>query len=51
MRHLSRLPSLALAIAIVIGAPLAQAAEKTAPPPPAAVTPAKTKASATPPLT
>ncbi len=50
MLHLSRLTSLALAIAIVIGAPLAQAAEKTAPATPAAVSPAKTNATAKPPL-
>ncbi|MCF5824625.1 peptidase S41, partial [Pseudomonas syringae] len=48
MLHLSRLTSLALAIAIVIGAPLAQAAEKTAPAAPAAVAPAN--ANAKPPL-
>ncbi|NVL27757.1 peptidase S41, partial [Pseudomonas syringae pv. actinidiae] len=50
MLHLSRLTSLALAIAIVIGAPLAQAAEKTAPATPAAVAPAKPNANAKPPL-
>ncbi|ALD98206.1 MULTISPECIES: S41 family peptidase [Pseudomonas] len=50
MLHLSRLTSLALAIAIVIGAPLAQAAEKTAPATPAAVSPAKTNTTAKPPL-
>ncbi|EPN56679.1 carboxyl-terminal protease family protein, partial [Pseudomonas syringae pv. actinidiae ICMP 19079] len=48
MLHLSRLTSLALAIAIVIGAPLAQAAEKTAPATPAAVAPAKPNANAKP---
>lgn len=50
MLHLSRLTSLALAIAIDIGAPLAQAAEKTAPATPAAVSPAKPNANAKPPL-
>lgn len=41
MQHLSRLTSLALAIALVVGAPLALAAEKTAPAP--AVAPANAK--------
>lgn len=41
MLHLSRLTSLALAVAVVIGAPLAQAAERTTPVPAAAVAPAK----------
>ncbi|KQQ49315.1 peptidase S41 [Pseudomonas sp. Leaf127] len=42
MQHLSRLTSLALAVALVVGAPLALAAEKIAPAP--AVAPANAKA-------